>query len=86
MNWRYVVGAIFLGIAACTTPGPEMPDSSAVAASAPVNPDTPICKMERVTGSIVRQKVCLSAAERKRIEEGAHDFIDVNRRIAGEQR
>ena len=85
MNRLYLVGAIFLGIAACTTPGSEMPESSAVAASGVVDEETLICKMERATGSLMRKKVCLSAADWKRIEEGAQDFIDINRTKAAAQ-
>lgn len=77
------MGAIFFGIAACTAPGPEVPESGAVAASSVVDDDTLICKMEVPTGSLMRKKICMSAAEWTRTEEGAQDFIDVNRAKAG---
>jgi len=79
MNRQYLVGAIFLGIAACTTPGPKMPESSAVAASGVVDENTLICKTEIPSGSLMRKKICLPAAEWKRIEEGAQDYIDKRR-------
>ena len=85
MNRQYLLGAIFLGIAACTTQGPEVPESSAVAASGVVDEDTLICKLERPTGSLMRKKICLSAADWKRVEEGAHEFFDVNRTKAAAQ-
>ena len=79
MNRYYLLGAIFLAIAACTTQGPERPESSAVTASGVADEDTLICKMERPTGSLMRKEICLSADEWDRIEQGAHEFFDVNR-------
>jgi len=96
MNRQILVGAIFLGIAACTTPGPQMPESSAVAASGVLDENTPVkvnqskpgvrvasgCKMEKTTGSLFRKKYCLSASQRKRLEEDAQEFIYENRKKA----
>jgi hypothetical protein len=73
------VGAVLLAVAACTTPGPENPDSTTVAASGVVREDTVVCKWERPTGSLMKKKICMTAAEWKRAEEGAHEFFDVNR-------
>ena len=85
MNRKYLVGAIFLGIVACTTQGSEKPESNAVAASGVADEDTLICKMDRPTGSLMRKEVCLSAADWKRVEQGAQDFIDVNKLKAAGQ-
>ena len=102
MKRQYLVGAIFLGIAACTTPGPQVPESTAVAASGVVDENASVelepsnigarvvsgtgCKMERATGSLIRKPYCLSAAQRKRLEEGAQDFIYTNRKKAAAQK
>jgi carbonic anhydrase/acetyltransferase-like protein (isoleucine patch superfamily) len=85
MNRQYLLGVIFVGVAACTTQGPEVPESSAVAASGVADEDTLICKLERPTGSLMRKKICLSAADWESVEEGAHEFFDVNRRKAAGQ-
>jgi hypothetical protein len=77
-----------------------MPESSAVAASGVVDENTPVkveqsnpgvrvmpgCKKERATGSLIRKPYCLSAAQRKRLEEGAQEFIYANRKKAAAQK
>ena len=86
MYRQCLVGAIFLGLAACTTPGPELPETGAVVAPSVVDDDTIICKVERPSGTILRKKVCLPASEWKRVEEDAQVFIYDNRmKAAGQQ-
>jgi len=85
MNRQCLLGAIILGLAACTTQGPEIPESSSVASSGVSDEDTLICKYERPTRSLMRKKICMSAADWKRIEEGAHEFFDINRTKAAAQ-
>jgi hypothetical protein len=82
---QYLVGAVFLGLAACATPGSEMPGSSVVAASDVEDKDTIVCKIERPSGTLLRKKVCLPASEWKRIEDNAQDFIYENRMKAAGQ-
>lgn len=86
MNRQFVMGVILLGITACASPGSEMPESSAAAVSGVADEDTLICKEERPTGSLMRKKVCLSAADWERVENGAQEFIEVNKlKAAGQQ-
>jgi hypothetical protein len=76
---QYLAGAMFFGIAACTAPGPEMPESNAVAASGVVDETGLICKTETASGSLMRKKTCLSAAEWKRMEAGAQEYMEKRR-------
>ena len=84
---RHVVAMAFLGIAACSTSGPEssVPEANAVgvleqvgAAETPVekadlDPDDMICTREKLTGTRIPTKVCLTRRERERLQEVAED-------------
>jgi hypothetical protein len=95
MNRRHVVAIAFLGIAACTTSGPESPvpdvkaETEQVGVSdAPVDTtvadgDELICTKERLTGSRIPTKVCLTRAERDKIRKVAQDNFEADRRKPG---
>ena len=95
MNRRYVVAIAFFGIAACTTSGPESPvpdvkaETEQVGVSeAPVettieDPNEMICIREKLTGSRIKTKVCLTRAERDRIRQVAQDNFEADRRKPG---
>jgi hypothetical protein len=97
MNRRYVVAIAVLGIAACTTSGPESPVPGAKAegvieqvgaSEAPVETtiadgDELICTKERLTGSRIPTKVCLTRAERDRIRKVSQDNFEADRRKPG---
>ena len=109
MNRRYTVAVAVLGIAACTTPGPEatvagvagetsmMAGSQTVAAAATEQVDTPavpvrdpiaddnvlICTKERVTGSRIPTKVCLTRKERERIREVSQGYMEGEKQKPG---
>jgi len=106
MNRRHVVAIAFLGIAACTTSGPESPVTGAKAETSVITsnptaaegvieqvgvPEAPmettiadedelICTKERLTGSRIPTKVCLTRAERERIQEEAQGYIEASKR------
>ncbi len=110
MNRRHVVAIAFLGIAACTTSGPESPVPGAKAETSVITSDPTategeaegvieqvgaseapvettiadsyelICTKERLTGSRIPTKVCLTRAERERIREVAQDNFEADRR------
>jgi len=110
MNRRHVVAIAFLGIAACTTSGPESPVPGAKAetsvitsdptaaegdaegvteqigvSEAPVETtiadgDELICTKERLTGSRIPTKVCLTRAERERLQAEAQGYIEASKR------
>ena len=106
MNRRHVVAIAFLGIAACTTSGPESPVPGAKAETSVItsNPtaaegaieqvgvsEAPmettiadenelICTKERLTGSRIPTKVCLTRAERERIQEESQGYIEASKR------
>jgi len=98
MNQRHVMAAMFLlGIAACTTSGPESPApevgtdgvkeqvgvSEATTATTIADDDELICTKERVTGSRIPTKVCLTRAERARIQEIAQASFEAAKRKPG---
>jgi len=90
---QYLVGVIFLGIAACTASGPEKPEPGTTAAAENaatsatlaesgevLDENAPICKMVPQAGSLMKKKICMTAAEWKRTEEGGQAFMDKKRR------
>jgi hypothetical protein len=109
MNRRHVVAIAFLGIAACTTSGPETPVTGAVAEASVMTsnptaaegsieqvgvPEEPmeatiayedelICKKEKLTGSRIPKRVCMTRAEREKIQSGSQDFVDAAKRSPG---
>jgi hypothetical protein len=111
MNRRHVVAIAFLGIAACTTSGPESPVPGATAETSVITSDAAegeaegvieqvgvseapvettiadseelICTKERLTGSRIPTKVCLTRAERDRIRQVAQDNFEADRRKPG---
>lgn len=104
---KYVVLAAFLGIAACTTTGPDSPVPVGEADTAPVTSDTSevdsmvaqvdgseadaavedpnaiVCVRERITGSRIPKKVCMTRAERDRIREINQENFENNKRKVG---
>jgi hypothetical protein len=108
-----MVAMFFLGIAACTTSGPESPVpgakaetsvttsnptaaesgtdglkeqvgvSEATTATTIDDDDELICTRERLTGSRIRTEVCLTRAERKRIQEIAQSSFEASKRKPG---
>jgi hypothetical protein len=87
MNRRYIVAVAFLGLAACTTSGPEAPapgaSNEAVATSADENAaddDTLYCRRERLTGSRIPTTVCMTRAERDSLQEVAQGNMEAIRR------
>jgi len=113
MNRRHVVAIAFLGIAACTTSGPESPVPGAKAetsvitsdptategeaegvieqdgvSEAPVETtvadgDELICRREKLTGSRIATTVCLTRAERDKIQEDSQSYIEAGKRSPG---
>ena len=113
MNRRHVVAIAFLGLAACTTSGPESPVPAAKAETSvitgdPTSPegkadgvieqvgvseattattidddDELISTRERLTGTRIRTTVCLTRAERERIQEIAQSSFEASKRKPG---
>jgi hypothetical protein len=110
MNRRHVVAIAFLGIAACTTSGPESPVPGAKAETSVVTSDPTategeaegvieqdgvseapvettiadgdelICTREKLTGSRIATTVCLTRAERDKIQEDSQSYIEGSKR------
>jgi hypothetical protein len=110
MNRRHVVAIAFLGIAACTTSGPESPAPGAKAETSVITSDPTategeaegvveqvgvseapvettiadgnelICTREKLTGSRIPTKVCLTRAERERIQKEGQGYIEASKR------
>ena len=110
MNRRHVVAIAFLGIAACTTSGPESPVPGATAETSVITSDPTategeaegvieqagvseapvettiadgnelICTREKLTGSRIKTEVCLTRAERERLQEEAQAYIEASKR------
>ena len=113
MNRRHVVAIAFLGLAACTTSGPEsaVPGATAetsvtigdptstegktegvieqagvseAAGEAPIpDPNELICTKEKLTGSRIPTRVCLTRAERERIQSEGQGFVEASKRKPG---
>ena len=112
MNQRHVMAIIFfLGIAACTTSGPEsavsdakdetsvtssnaaegaadgaieqVADSDALMETAIEDDDEIICTKDKLTGSRIKTKVCLTRGERRRIQENSQSYIEAGKRKPG---
>lgn len=113
MSRRHVVAIAFLGLAACTTSGPELPVPGAKAETSVTigdptategkaegvieqagvseaavettieDPNELICTKERLTGSRIPTRVCLTRAERERIQTEGQGFIEASKRKPG---
>ena len=107
MNRRHVVAIAFLGIAACTTSGPESPVPGAKAETSVITSDATegvieqdgvseapvettiadgdelICRREKLTGSRIATTVCLTRAERDKIQEDSQSYIEAGKRSPG---
>lgn len=109
MSRRYLELVAFLGIAACTTPGPESPSTVETAGTSAIinepstvegvlarasatetpaeaaveDPDRIICIRERLTGSRIPKKVCMTHAEREKIRKINQENFENNKRRPG---
>jgi len=98
VNQRHVMVAIFfLGIAACTTSGPESTVSGdggdgaieqvglsdAAKQTIVVDGEEMVCTKERLTGSRIPTKVCLTRAERARLQEIAQSSMEIDKMKPG---
>lgn len=80
-----MVAVAFLGLAACTTSGPESPAPDAPKEAVATNvdaadDDTLYCRKERLTGTRIPTKVCMTRAERDRLQEVAQGNMEAIRR------
>jgi hypothetical protein len=94
---NYILAVAFLGVAACSTSGSELPatgeqaEASVKSGNQTVaqdgselsDPEEFICTKERLTGSRIPTKVCLTRAERERLQKQSQAYMEKDRRKPG---